>query len=154
MSTQRVYLHSLWERLCWGRHVRPLTILWLHLYDMSFGELLFIISPVFDSMHWAYLYHHWRAILKPPKLYLHISLMSTCSHWTNVLPRDSGYNPKGKTNQRPHLDLFDMGKLSETVGKLTELPPCVTLNSLIITKILFFHDKTCQLLRVTDGWEI
>ena len=29
-----------------------------------------------------------------------------------------------------------------------------SLNSSIITRILFFHDKTCQLLRVTNGWEI
>ena len=65
-----------------------------------------------------------------------------------------GNIPMGKLSHRPHLDLFDSGKLTETMGKLTELAPFATLNSLIITKMLFFHGKTGQLLQVMDWWEI
>ena len=40
-----------------------------------------------------------------------------------------GNIPTGSLSHPPHLELFDSGKLTETVSKLTELAPCITFDS-------------------------
>ena len=67
-----------------------------------------------------------------------IGCLKPCSHWINILGNLTmtlgnltmtlGNIPMGKLSHRPHLDLFDSGKLTETMGKLTELAPGVTFD--------------------------